>query len=82
MSFPFCHFPCSSFEDIYCRNNTTSQQQETTRGQQGNLVEISPINVISHIGFHRYRVGNGKVIHDILSEEHFDHLKISRGSYT
>jgi hypothetical protein len=55
-------------------------QQETTKWQQGNLGDISPINVISHIGFHRYRVGNGNVIHDISSEEHFEHLKISRSS--
>jgi hypothetical protein len=44
-----------------------------------NLVDVSPMNVISPICFHLNRVGNGN--DDITSEEHFENSKTVRGSY-
>jgi len=44
-----------------------------------NLVDISPINVISLISFKLNRVVNGNCV--ISSEEHFENSKTSRGSH-
>jgi hypothetical protein len=40
---------------------------------------ISPINVVSPICFHLYRIENGN--DDISSEEHFESSKISKRTY-
>ncbi len=53
-------------------------KSEASRPQR-NSVDFSPIYVISPICFNIYRVGNSN--DDISSEEHFENLKNSRGSY-
>ncbi len=75
MSFPFLPFSMRfSLKSTYIVEIIQPvNHQEMTRRQQRNLVDISPINVISLIGFHRYIVGNG--IYDISSEEHFENSK-------
>jgi hypothetical protein len=49
-------------------------RQEATRTAK-NLIDISPIYVISPVCFHLNHLGNGN--DDILSEEHFEHVPYS-----
>jgi hypothetical protein len=62
------------------RNQEFSQRtNKKQQGSQRNVVDISPINVISPICSQRNQLGNDN--DDISSKEYFENSKTSRGSY-
>ncbi len=68
------------FEEWTNRNQEFSQWTNRKRREpQRNLVDVSPINLISSICFHLNRVGNGN--DDISSDDYFDNSKTVSGSY-
>jgi hypothetical protein len=54
--------------------SSASEPNRARQGPQRNLVDISPINVISPICFHLNGMGN--INDDISSQEHFENSKL------